>query len=884
MSSNPFLVSAIVSTYNAERFMAGCLDDLEAQTIADRLEIIVVDSCSEQNERKIVAAYQKRFANIRYIRTEKRERLYAAWNRGIREAAGLYITNANTDDRHFPHAMEVQAKALDEHTEAGIVYANILVTDRVDDILQWPALIRDNDTMTGSRKGRLFTYPDFSLLGGLTGSNFSPQPMWRRSVHDEIGYFDESYTVAGDYDFFYHTAWRFGAVHIPQPLGMYFENLAGIEKTNKDATINEFSRLRNKYYAMIPLSKLIPGLEEVPDDRTGQGYAWWKLGDNCLAARPRPEFRLAAGFYGKALAALGERPKLIHNLAVSLLGDGNNQEGSKFLEKAAAVLPESRLLLEKQKLSTMDAPDIGIYFPAETDQEVFEDYPAKKADGPDRSAENVKGETVAGLRGRARSSAGSILEDAKEMQQQGQFDRAVQTLLTGIKTSPAEISLYHGLAEMLMEASLFFDALHILRNMPTAAGDVRRWELAGACCRSVAHPASAAMQRSISLCMIVKNEAERLGQCLLSVYPLVREIVIVDTGSTDRTKDIAAAFGARIYDFPWADDFSAARNFSISKATSDWILALDADEVVAEKDLQAFRELTASSTPETAYDFVTRNYIADFNTLGWSPNTGAYAAEEAGCGWFPSTKVRLFPRRKAIRFEYPIHEIVENSLKRAGIAVKNSGIPIHHYGKLNRGQDLVKGETYYLLGRNKLAEMKDNPKFIAELAIQGSGLGRDDEALDLWRQVVRLEPDNADAHMNISALLIRLGRYREALEAANRARDINPHSGGVLYNCAICEFFCDDLDVAISYLDRLLRQVPEYVPALALLAAAYMLKQRGPEGQKTLSTLHEKGIDWVPYFEELIKRLIADGRREYASSLAQCVNSAGVRRDIDHAT
>jgi glycosyltransferase involved in cell wall biosynthesis len=882
MSLKPFLVSAIVSTYNAEQFIAGCLDDLEAQTIADRLEIIVVDSCSDQNEREIVAAYQRRFTNIRYIRTEKRERLYAAWNRGIREASGRYITNANTDDRHFRYALEFQTKALDEHPDAGIVYADILVTDRIDDILQWPALILNNDTGAGNRKGRLCTYPEFSLLSGLTGSNFGPQPMWRRSVHDAIGYFDESYTVAGDYDFFYHTAWRFGAVHIPQPLGLYFENLTGIEKTNKDATISEFSRLRDRYYAMIPLTALIPQLAANPDDRTDQGYAWWKLGDNCLAARPRPEFRLAAVFYGNALAALGEKPKLIHNVAASLIGSGNSSKGLKFLEKAALVLPESRLLLEKWKPSKTDGPEIGMYFPAEADREAFEDQ-AKKEEGPDRSAENAKEKAATGPGGDATGSAGGILANAKALRQQGRFDRAVQTLMAGIRTLPAEISLYHGLAEMLMEASLFSDALHILRNMPTAAGDVRRWELAGTCCKSIAARAPATTQGTVSLCMIVRNEAERLGQCLLSIYPFVREIVIVDTGSTDRTRDIAAAFGALIYDVPWTDDFSAARNFSISKATGDWILALDADEVVAEKDLDAFRELITSSTSDTAYGFVTRNYVTDFNTIGWSPNTGAYAREEAGCGWFPSTKVRLFPRREEVRFEYPIHEIVENSLKRAGITVRSSGIPIHHYGKLNRDQDLVKGETYYLLGRKKLAEMMDNPKFIAELAIQGSGLGRDDEALDLWRQVARLEPGNADAYMNISALLIRLGRYREALEAANRARDLSPCSGGVLYNCAICEIFCDDLNEAISDLDRLLRYVPEYVPALALLAAAYMFKQRQPEGAKILSALHEKGIDWVPYFEELSKRMIADGRREYASALTECMNQFGVRQDANHA-
>lgn len=84
----------------------------------------------------------------------------------------------------------------------------------------------------------------------------------------------------------------------------------------------------------------------------------------------------------------------------------------------------------------------------------------------------------------------------------------------------------------------------------------------------------------LSLCMIVKNEEQNLKRCLLNVKTIVDEIIIVDTGSIDNTKTIALEFTDKVYDFKWCDDFSAARNFSISKATNDWILILDADEFV----------------------------------------------------------------------------------------------------------------------------------------------------------------------------------------------------------------------------------------------------------------------------------------------------------------
>ena len=85
---------------------------------------------------------------------------------------------------------------------------------------------------------------------------------------------------------------------------------------------------------------------------------------------------------------------------------------------------------------------------------------------------------------------------------------------------------------------------------------------------------------TISLCMIIKNEEAVLARCLNSILELMDEIIIVDTGSTDRTKEIAAKYTDKIYDFAWNSDFSAARNFSFSKATMDYIYVADADEPV----------------------------------------------------------------------------------------------------------------------------------------------------------------------------------------------------------------------------------------------------------------------------------------------------------------
>ena len=94
------------------------------------------------------------------------------------------------------------------------------------------------------------------------------------------------------------------------------------------------------------------------------------------------------------------------------------------------------------------------------------------------------------------------------------------------------------------------------------------------------------MKIPISVCMIVKNEEARLERCLTSLLPYNFEIIIVDTGSTDNTKEVAGKYTPHVYDFAWNDDFSKARNFSLSKASNEWIFMLDSDEWVKTLDIE----------------------------------------------------------------------------------------------------------------------------------------------------------------------------------------------------------------------------------------------------------------------------------------------------------
>ncbi|WP_168121933.1 glycosyltransferase family 2 protein [Paenibacillus sp. HB172176] len=145
---------------------------------------------------------------------------------------------------------------------------------------------------------------------------------------------------------------------------------------------------------------------------------------------------------------------------------------------------------------------------------------------------------------------------------------------------------------------------------------------------------------SISLCMIVRNEEDSLGRCLSSVADIADEIIIVDTGSEDRTKEIAASYGAKIYDFEWIDDFGAARNYSFAQATKEYILWLDADDVFELKDQLLLRELKARTPFD--YDSVSMNYHLSF--------------DEEGNPVYSLRRNRLVRRDRGFRWIGPVHE------------------------------------------------------------------------------------------------------------------------------------------------------------------------------------------------------------------------------------
>lgn len=152
---------------------------------------------------------------------------------------------------------------------------------------------------------------------------------------------------------------------------------------------------------------------------------------------------------------------------------------------------------------------------------------------------------------------------------------------------------------------------------------------------------------TISLCMIVKNEEDVLTRCLKSAVGLADEIIIVDTGSTDRTKEIALEFTDKVYDFDWIDDFAAARNFSFAFAGCEYCMWLDADDIFLEPDRDKFLRLKSTLSPET--DVVMMKY-----------NTGFDAEGNVTFSYF---RERIVKNKPSMKWNGAVHEVIATAGK-----------------------------------------------------------------------------------------------------------------------------------------------------------------------------------------------------------------------------
>lgn len=282
-------------------------------------------------------------------------------------------------------------------------------------------------------------------------------------------------------------------------------------------------------------------------------------------------------------------------------------------------------------------------------------------------------------------------------------------------------------------------------------------------------PCEASPRVCISLCMIVRDEEEFIAGCLQSAAGVADEIVVLDTGSVDRTAEIARAHGARVYDHRWQDSYSEARNAAIDLATGDWILVLDADERLDAHAGPIIRKAVRGGC-FTAYEFIQRNYYSDDETSDV----------------IVSPTCRLWRNLPGYRYQGRIHENPAPSIVRSGGAIGRLDVVIHHYGNQPR----------VLAGRDKCrryirlleTELRDNPNDVSKLhdiAVSYYVIGRYDDALPyLERAIGLLTPNSPIAGMVYSTYvgaLVHSGRYEQAVTAMERASSLGIRHPEICY-------------------------------------------------------------------------------------------------------
>ncbi|OLN32334.1 glycosyltransferase family 2 protein [Desulfosporosinus metallidurans] len=276
-------------------------------------------------------------------------------------------------------------------------------------------------------------------------------------------------------------------------------------------------------------------------------------------------------------------------------------------------------------------------------------------------------------------------------------------------------------------------------------------------------------KQTVSLCMIVKDEENCLLAAIQSVRNLTDELIVIDTGSTDSTPQLALASGAKLFHFAWTKDFSEARNFALRQVSSDWILVLDADEVLESVSLETFYELLNNVQVEGYFLHIK-------NVLG--PNLGESRDQV----------VRLFRNKPVYQFEGAIHEQVASCILRAnnGNGLSLAPLTLNHYGYLkDRLHSKDKFSRNSGIIHKELVRNPNNPFLLYCLGIEYYQQNSIAEGLKhLTKALVHMSGNEGyfkDVLLNISLGYLRLEETTKLIDFISKALSMYPDQTDFLF-------------------------------------------------------------------------------------------------------
>ncbi len=315
---------------------------------------------------------------------------------------------------------------------------------------------------------------------------------------------------------------------------------------------------------------------------------------------------------------------------------------------------------------------------------------------------------------------------------------------------------------------------------------------------------------TLSLCMIVKNEENFLPMCLDSVKDYIDEIIIVDTGSTDKTVEIAHSYNAKVYHHPWENSFSKARNYSLKYATGDWILILDADEEIDKEDAHRLKEVIKDPVGNNAHHRADLIFIPVYSKYNNGNNISIANSE------------RIFRNNLGICYEGVVH----NTLKYS-VPTKAENIKLHHHGYNQDNEQMEKkfARTSALL-HEQIKNSPENPVPHHNLAISYLDRNMNDECIEEALEAIRLfELQNSDSQLRLlSHYSVSVAFYRKG-----------------------------DLADAEKYAIKLLSLYPDYLDAHCILSSIYFLRKE-----------YDKCTESTNKYLELLENLNSDPSKALA--------------------